>query len=139
LLLIRDARYGAERFGNWWWLGWLGRWVAFEVGERATPTNYGGFTGGALGFGARCNDASGGAAGRRAFALARLGIEYVTASRTLEGRGILWKDPLVNPVPRMATGALNLDHGRNPSPDSKILAHPIFVRSARMSRPESGN
>lgn len=52
---------------------------------------------------------------RRTFATARLGAEHVTASRTLESRGILGQYPFVDPVAGVTTGALNLDHCRSPS------------------------
>jgi hypothetical protein len=56
---------------------------------------------------------------RGAALTARLGTEDVTASRTLESGSILGQHPLVDSVAGVTTGALDLDHRRNPSSPAK--------------------
>jgi len=51
----------------------------------------------------------------------RVRVEDMAASRTLEGRRIVGKHPLVNPVTGMTTSTLNFDHSPTSQPGRKII------------------
>jgi hypothetical protein len=57
------------------------------------------------------------------FGANRVRIEYVAASRTLEGRCLVRQNPLVNPVAGVTTSALDLYH-RHASPPGKKISTP---------------
>jgi len=59
----------------------------------------------------------------------RIRIEHVAASRAFEGRRVIRKNALVNPVPSMTTGALNFRH--RPASSPPLQTSTAIVRAQR--------